>query len=323
MPNKQNKKQPQRKKKQPSKQVALIKQPTKPRVSPHEINLVCGLTDPFCKHAFGAKYPDNSNTRTLAYTRHGRQTIMTDFQGTGAFIFLPNYFNSPIVTPTSVTLAGDITWTTSFTPDTPFLAVTRYRIVSAGYRIRNIAAPLYSSGMVHVRALTPQTGASFQPMSGTSYAVSDYMDVPLQECKNLNVVVPHTSQPTINFYNPSSVPASSSMTGWQSPGFAATSCLIMGGPVDSAVLDVEYFVHYELAFDEGDQMGMIATPPPAFAPVRNAAAAKVTSSIDTFFNMGAAAIGNYLEKKAIAALGGLIGGPAGAFSAHALAITVD
>lgn len=289
-----------------------------------DVQRVCGLTDPFCGHAFGAKVPDLSNTRTLPYTRHGRRTISSNFEGSAAFMFLPQYTNDPVVTPVSVVGGNVITWETNFTPATPFANVSRYRVVSSGYRVRNISAPLYSSGMVHVRALAQQIATSFSPMDGTSYAVSDYMDLPLQDCKNLNVIVPHTSQPLINFYSPLSVPAGAAVTSWQSPGFVGTTVLLSGGPADSGVLDVEYFIHYELVFDEGDQMMILASPPPPSNSVYTAAAAKVSSTIDTFFNMGTQAVASYMEKKALTAIAGLIGGPAPALAASSmLALTVD
>jgi hypothetical protein len=273
---------------------------------------VCGITDPFCNAAAGAKYPDDSSLRTLSWSYHNRATIASNASGFGGCLLLPSLAYVPLVNSTAVAGNGDITLDVGSALPGLLSDINVFRIVSCGYKIRAVIAPLYQSGMVHIRALSQESTTGIGVVNGYSYAASQALDVRLQDCKEVTIFNPHTSAPPTNFYSSGGVTPSNVITTWSPSGFSPISVLITGAPASQVVLEVEYFVHYELMFNDVSQMTLLATPPPPANALVTSAANHITSRLTAIMATGAAAAGKEIERAAIKFIAARLGplGPA-------------
>jgi hypothetical protein len=274
---------------------------------------VCGLTDPFCDHARGAKYPDDSNVRTLPYSYQNRKSMTTTANGEAWQLLCPQYEFEPWTVASASTLSVVTAWQ-NFPSQSLIAGVDKYRIVSAGFTLNNVSAPLYSSGMVHIRAWPYE---SLSPMAGidtASYSATFSVDIPLQDCKDIAVVYSHTAQLPQVFYEESL--DTGVVINVASRGFCPVTVYVTGAPPSTTVLSLKHITHYELTFVESTGMQQLATPAPRFNPMITDAAASVTSSMKPILIEGAKRVGGYIVDKAKRALLARMGMPQ-------LAITVD
>lgn len=285
---------------------------------------VCALTDPFCSHAIGVKYPDASSLRSLPWALHSRTTITALATGNGSMMVVPNYINAPFVFGLTA-VGGVATYGTLADATVNRIAgVNAYRLVSWGMRLKNLVPPLTSGGMVHIRCLTNREGFNLATVDQVSYSRSESMDIPLQQCRDVHVVGVRTDQRPADWYPPAFNPVGVGINSWLASGFSPVTVYVSGVTPSVAILDVELFFHYELQFDDTSDLGLLATPAPVANPLLTAAASAASSTAKSLFNQGAEAVGAYLERRAAAAIGGLLGGPAGsAVAMGMLAINVD
>lgn len=61
------------------------------------VHSLCGLIDPFCSHAIGAKYPDLSSNKSLPFTYKTLDTVTTNAGGDVSFIVLPVVTADPLL----------------------------------------------------------------------------------------------------------------------------------------------------------------------------------------------------------------------------------
>jgi len=156
--------------------------------------------------------------------------------------------------------------------------------------------------MVRIRSIAAQQGALFQSMDCSSYSRSETMEVALQDCTVVSMIVPHSSQMPQVFYDPLVVTPDTGVINWTACGFTPLTIAVDGAPVSTGVLDVEFFINYEYTFDEGSAMGMLATPPPPASSLLTSAAASLSSMTTNFFSSAAHAVGERLRDRAIKAL---------------------
>jgi hypothetical protein len=264
------------------------------------VHQICGLTDPFCKHAVGSKYPDDSSLRTLAWSFHGRTIIGSDSNGVGAILLYPSYTYLPFITAATVATNGDITLPGAPVNTATFSGTSLYRIVSCGAKLRNVTAPLSSSGMLHIRSLAQENGAGLNAFNGFSYSRSEAMDIPLQDCKEVCIICPHSSSPPTNFYSSAGATPSTNVEAWSGSGFTPVSIFLSGGPVSVPIaVEVEFWVHYELMFDDTNSMTMLSTPPPPANPVVTGVANMITSSASHLLKRGGELVSEVIKRKAI------------------------
>lgn len=285
---------------------------------------VCGLTDPFCVHAIGAKYPDASSLRSLPWTLHGRTQLASNAAGNGALLFLPNYINAPFLAATAIALPPTASFG-NFSDATAnrVASVNAFRLVSWGMRLKNVVAPLAAGGMVHVRSLTNREGFGLGQVDMTTYSRSESLDIPLQDCRDVHIVGSRTDQRPADWYPAGLTGAGVIVTNWQSPGFNPVSVYVTGVPATAGILDIEFIYHYELQFDDTSDLGLLATPAPIANPLLASAASAAQSAAKHFFNQSASAVASFLERRAATAIGTLLGGPVGGATAGMLALTVD
>jgi len=237
---------------------------------------VCGLLDPFCPHANGAKYPDASSVRTLAFQIHQEAIMTTGPAGASGIVIVPTIEKNSIV---GSNVTGSVMATTVMTaPVVPKLTgASKYRIVSAGFRLSSIAAPLTASGMVHIRSFQVEDGDSLNPMDGTTYTASKSVNVPLNRLADQIIVFQRTSQRREEFYVPGDTNPTNSINDWVAPGFCPVSVLLTGGPADAGSIHVEVIYNIEYLFEEGAALQLAATPAPRSHPVVTEAASFVSS----------------------------------------------
>jgi len=287
------------------------------------VERVCGITDPFCSAANGAKYPDGSPVRTLPYTYHGRYSMSSGVNSAEAFLWHPQFTYDPFTV--ALTRAGDsvTAWANFPTATAAFAAASSYRIISSGFILRCVLAPLNASGMLHIRSWTNGDMAKYGTLLTRSYTASRCLDIPIQDVKELCVVTQRSARMP-QMFNITSDDSNVVIAGLDN-GFTPVSVYITGAPVSTQVFDVEYFVNMELVFADEDGIGLLSTPPPPSNTALTAAAAKVTSAVTTVFHRSVRATAEYVATKAAAAIAGYVGGPmaAGAVLSRGLLRDVD
>jgi hypothetical protein len=279
-------------------------------MDPMIVHQVCGLSDPFCDHALTAKYPDDSNARTLTFPQHGITTLSTNAGGGVWSIFLPQYTYGPLAAAATVSGSQASTWSDYPNATTSVIgSVSKYRIVSCGFKLRNICAPLTSAGIVSIRILSQEEDSTFNALDLQSYARSESIDIPLQDAHEVAVIIPHSSQMPQAFYPVSSDVAP--VTSAQSRGFNPVTIYVSGAPASTAVLSIEYFINYELQFYASSGMGILATPAPPANSIVTSVANTITSAGKSIFTAGAKAAAAYVVSQAKRAIAARLGGPAG------------
>jgi hypothetical protein len=214
---------------------------------------------------------------------------------------------------TAATTTGSVvnTWNNFNNTSVPTMSPSRYRIVCGGIIIRNIAAPLSASGMIHLRSWANMDLSSFLGVDLTSYANTEQLDVPLQQAKAVRALMPHTSampQTQYDVADDTAVVASA-----RTAGFAPLTIGGTGLPVSTPVFEIELVCHYELIFDATDALALLTTPSPPASAMVSAAAASATSAATGFFTETAGRVATILKERATRAIVGyLTGGRAGA-----------
>lgn len=271
---------------------------------------VCAISDPFCAAANGSKWPDSNATRTLAFQLHGSSSIICDASGNGSTLLVPgfNTFVAKSVTFDGTTAtfgaAGSIAGT-GLAPDT-------YRIVSWGFRFKNITQPLISSGLVRIRAYQQIVGTNLTTIN-TSLYTDVFDDIPLQDCKDVMVIGRKLDESFSDFVAPATTHPTGNVVNWVSPGYSAYSISIVGGPATTTAASLEFFANYELRFDDADTMQVATTPSPPENQLLKQASSYVTTNAGSIIRSGIKTVEKYIFNTAASylskALGNALGGP--------------
>lgn len=302
-------------------QAAKKKQPTKkavrskavPRAIVHQI---CGLSDPFCNHANGAKFPDVSNQKTFTISRRGRVTLNSGANGNGTMMFYPRWGYVPIAFGASGVFPVVDSWT-DFVSDGLNLSVMKYRVNTCGFTVTSIMAPLEASGELDIRSynLTPNDLLGIDVLG---YNCDQKFMCAARKVDGLAAVPSFTTVPRATFFDTSFVgnnPTSIS----SEKGFMPLVLSYTGCPVQKDCFVLEWVVNYEVAISESSPFAQAMTPPPPSNQLITDSVSRVQSTLKSnFFEKGIAAASRTIEEGAVAAVGGLLGGPQGAIAADAL-----
>jgi hypothetical protein len=256
------------------------------------VHSVCGLTDPFCEHARGAKYPDDSSIRTLPFSRTHVVPFSSNANGVQCALFRPSYSYEaawPMVAISGTTVPA---WNDFLDSTSLISGAAAYRIVSSGINIKNVTAPLYASGMVHIRVYSIEDGVSLTGIDFTTYNCSYAMDIPLQDCKDVCVIVPHTSQRPEVFYTVGADTPEVALSA--TLGYCYITVAVSGAPASSSVLSIKTITHFELVFSAASGTSLLTTPSPTRNPMITDAANYVTSSMKPVVTAGLGAVGRYI-----------------------------
>nr|UHS71476.1 MAG: hypothetical protein 2 [Sobelivirales sp.]UHS71483.1 MAG: hypothetical protein 2 [Sobelivirales sp.] len=304
----------------PEKAKAMVVSKPRPQraIRAMPVETVCGLVDPFCAAAMGAKYPDNSPTRTLPYSYHGLSTWNMAADGSQAILWHPSYSYVPLTQAFTRTGSNVTVWS-NFNALVLIANVSKYRIVSSGFIVRNILAPLNSSGMLHIRSCAVPDGTAVSVFDTLSYNVSASLDVALHNANEVTVITQHSARLPQLFNN---VADDVATINWNDNGFTPMVIYVDGAPASSVAINIEYFVNYELIFDDVSGLQQLATPPPKANSMVTSATSIVTSEVSTVFHKSVGTAAKYVANKAAQALLGYFIGPA-AVPVAAAALTVD
>jgi hypothetical protein len=262
---------------------------------------VCGLTDPFCSHANGAKFPDESSTKTLSFTGRSVTNLTSLASGNASMLIIPQLGEgfTALATAVASTSATTMDPNVQAAPWSVLTGVNSYRIVSMGVRIRNIAPLLTASGMVHVRSLANPVGGSLATYLGSSYTASQSYDVSLSDCSEECFIFEHTAQLNQVFYSQQTV---GTIAAWEAAGFNPITITLMGVPASTDCLSVEIIMHVEYSFNDGSDLALACTPPPPANPLVTQAAASVTSVLSAFAYRSAELASSAIKRYAMQAL---------------------
>lgn len=278
---------------------------------------VCSISDPFCDAAIGSKWADSAANKTMPFASRSMDSIVSGANGSGALLIIPGY-HAQISRPTAAG-AGSATFVNTSSIIPSGFMPSQYRIVSWGFTLKNLTAPLYSSGMVRIRGLS-NSGASLNILNSTLYNDFHY-DIPLQDCKEVAVIGRRLDESfhffrTPNTTNPDGFDGL--VANWVPPGWSPIFIFLEGVPPSVSVLQIEYFFNYELMFTDGDAMANVTTPSPAASPLLATASSHVTKMAGNVFTRGVrqveTAVMKFATQYLASAIGGAISGPLGAIA---------
>jgi len=317
---KQNKKKvtpgPQKPKRQPQQQQQIARRPT---FSPQALSRVCGLTDPFCDHARGARYYDSNGTHSLAYPQRRMFPLATNASGELAMLLLPNYLNEWALFGT--TSAGTCTYSGTMTPGNVLGNVGDYRIVSWGFTIKHVTTPLTASGIVSIRGFGSQVGGSYATVDGQTLNADVISDIPLQDCKDVAVIGRKANNTSAFYSDPSKTAVTGSfVTSYVGDGWDVYQVYVTGAPPSTTIAYVELFINFEVVLDDTTGMAQLMTPPPPSSSVLQAASSAVTSTATSVFKSGINSASSYIKRVASTALASYFAGP---MAGRATALLLD
>lgn len=250
---------------------------------PKLVKQVCAITDPFCEGAVGSKWPDESNAKSLAVTIRGTFPLITSASGMAAALFNPvwqyGYVTSTTFTNNVATFGNmsQFAGCSSFDPAT-------VRLVSGGLKITGIGAPLSAAGTLSICHLNSDDVVDYTNLDilDPNAQNIEYYGIPGLAEKQVCAIF-KSAGPGSRLYNPplaSHVITATNTNYWQ-PILIG----INGGAVSTAVIRIEYVLHFELQFAKGSALNLVATP----AATTNEPALSISSSIVA--TMGAAVEG--------------------------------
>lgn len=283
----------------------LIRRPT---VTPQMLSRVCGLTDPFCDHAKGARYHDGNGTHSLAYPQKRMIPLATNANGELAMLLLPNYNNEWYLFGTT---AGGVNTYSGTMTGAPVLGnVSNYRIVSWGFTIKHVTTPLTASGLISIRGLGSQLGTSYGNVDGHTLNADVISDIPLQDCKNVAVVGRRANNTSAFYTAPNSTAVvGSTPINYFGPGWDVYQIYITGAPASVTVAYLELTLNFEIILDDFTGMAQLMTPPPPSNALLETASAAVTSTATSVFTSGINTASAYIKRAAATALATYFGGP--------------
>lgn len=300
------------------------RKPAKMR-SPLNRSMICALTDPFCSHAVGAKFPDQGAQRTFTEQVKCMTTISTDAAGNHFASLAPN----PLYQSAGAGYAAG-TWTVGnfgAVGSAPFMASyvgkgVSYRINSWGAQITVISNAMSACGSVivgtgligysdtQVHSSTNYTSSkTFGGTAGSKFAV---ISKPLNEQATL-----YSQATTPNSY---------------APGWETIHINTVGGPPNTTHLMIEIVYNIEWYVDfagmasgqnANDPVMKLASPSPPQNDMLQTARSSVYSALDNIQGGTSRVIGRAIENLAtralrysVSAAAGYFGGPGAASLAY-------
>lgn len=287
----------------------------------HLIDTICGVNDPFCKHAQIARQIDSGKIRSMTYPLHFRTSFSTDANGALTAMFCPT-FSYQYATGT---VTGNSASYTTMTSTISSLSPNGVRLVTAGIVIRYIGAPLYASGVLRLRSFA-SSPSTLAVVDTSLYNCDSYMDIPSSQVKEVVCLFKKTSVPlSSTFMWPGNVQPTSTLTATLDTGYNFIQLTLIGGPASASVIEVEAFYNFEMIFSDENAMALVMTPSPPKNPTVAAASELVSSETKTFVKEGLASVARMVVSKAVYAIGAAIGVRTGnsALASRSAALLVD
>lgn len=282
------------------------------------ISKICSLTDPFCGHALGARWPDGS-ANLFPFTVRGH-TVMTTMSNGGAYTQVNTGF--PYNTLSTSSFAVNYTMAAAFTGPSTGSANTYFaqaRPVLCGLVLRSLLPVSTTQGYLIIRQ-TPQdtVGPSGVVVPGNcygaqvwTYPIAPNMEIPLV----FNPVQGTGAYDVIDQSTTTSIP-----TSWNS-----FSIEIIGSAASTNVIDIDYFFHYEGAFQASYQsLSGISNSHASDKPEVRAMVRQVSDKLTNSLTSSVMSFGERAVKFAATAVATRFLGPAaGRATNSAMAMLVD
>lgn len=262
---------------------------------------ICGVTDPFCDHALGARWPDGNALSSLPYRNRTHGTVTSFANGGTVVDFQPDNMPWGFLSPTSYA-AGYYVMPSTYTSITGSVALptyfTEYRIVSSGVVIRNLMTVMNTSGYLIIsRSTTPTTFGASVAAGTTSF--QSVLTVPITP--GMEICIANT--PLGSFSRAFHPFTSSSLSQYISPNWDVIRIEVVGAAPSSSVLDLEFFTSIECLLPVGSVLSQ--TSPPVLednvfiqhvsARIANVASNIVHNSVNAF--------GRFVYTKAVTSIG--------------------
>jgi hypothetical protein len=297
-----------------------ISQPPKKMASNGAVQKVCALTDPFCGHAIGVRWPDGS-LGTLPFTVRGHLAFSSFADGSHYVQFAPCF---PYLSLSALGRTGSVFTLNSTYASVPVGGITSYisdyRPVCCGIVIRSLTPVMTTSGYIIVRRLPGfdgtlgagvATGDTYATMTQT-YPIVPGMEIPIV----FSALSGSLARNLVSQSTTTTMPNNWDYIAVETVGAAAST----------TVLDFEFYYHFEGKLNESNQS--LAS----LAPVSNnnstalvSAATRVTGQIAKQTESTLARFGAKAVRFATEAVGTYLFGPTGGAVAGAgiNAIMVD
>lgn len=226
---------------------------------------VCSLTNPFCPDAKGARWPDNSYTKSVPYCFEYNQNINTDTNGNASSLYGPSLDYNYCAGVVTAGVAAFTTWGPN--PGIGTQAnVQRWRLTSYGIKINAQGPYMTTIGRIRVRLLSPSTGASYASVPINSIYADAALDEPvvryLEKDLWINAAPLGDNARLFQAY-----PTSGTVSSWVNPGWQTIVLSVDGGLPSTAVLSVTVFYNYEIVYNDASGMQLFAAAPPTNNPV--------------------------------------------------------
>jgi hypothetical protein len=269
---------------------------------------ICSLVDPFCKDALGGQWPDGNGSSTLTYRSHSLTPYST-FANGGTVVF------------TSPLLAYDTLPASSYIAPTYFCAtytgpgnaavnpyVREYRFVTSGIIIRNILPALTATGTIIVTRMNafpiagqPIAEGNLVGPSVTCYPIVAGMEIPL-------------------IFRPMGMAArdfalnnGTDQTGPFNLTWEVIKVEVVGAPASTPTITIEKIHNIEMSivFTQAGLAQFTNNNQIISQPLQTIAN-KITNSLGDVAYSSLKSFGMAASRMAATALGGYLGGPAGA-----------
>lgn len=297
----------------------------------------CSITNPFCDEAIGARWPDNSYTKSNGWSATScLRTIVSNATGSGCELYLP----SPQGIAVGSVTAGVCNYTSSYavtSPSTPPSGVARWRVTSWGVSVSApYISPMNAAGLVSIRLISPLTGSPLGAIDAVTQFADSKIDIPLAKLINTEqfVVPMPLGEMARLFVEGSSFGGAGpvAVSSFVNPGWQCINVAVTGTTPSTACLLVKLYYNFEIIFNDGEAASNFSMPPPHDSPILQKANSGLlervgnfiegsVSKVDALFSSKAFQIGSHLLGYATGAGPGVRAITAGSRAMHAL--TVD
>lgn len=300
---------------------------------------VCAITDPFCPGANQGRWPDNSNTKSIAWNISG-QAIFLDTLANGgcAALFVPGRGVSYSV---ATAIAGANTVGTF--PDAltavnaaSLPSMSRFRITSWGLKISCPLSRYTCKGTLAIRCFSPESLSGLTSVELMTSFADCMVDIPMQRIIDTDEYVVSMPLGTDARLFRASSEAPTLLSTGLNLGWQVVTVAGLGMPESTAgALSIYVYAHVEYTPSDGDANYSFATPPPRSNLLLQESSASTLDKVGNFVSGAASKVEALFQSKAartLAALGAgyATGGVAGAVgslmltnSAHAHIPEVD
>lgn len=319
-----------RKNKTKTKQQKQQPRPRKPRArsrvamsSPALVHAVCSITDPFCPGANQGRWPDNSNTKSIAWNIVGQPIFLDTLANGGcAALFVPgrgaSYTVATSITGTNVVGVFPDALTAVNSASLP--SMSRFRITSWGLKVSCPLSRFTAQGTLAIRCFSPETFAGLSSIELMTSFADCMVDIPLQRIIDSDEYVVSMPLGTDARLFRASAEAPTLLSTGLNLGWQVITVAGLGMPASTAgALSIYVYAHVEYTPADGDANYAFATPPPRSNLLLQETSASTLDKVGNFISGAASKVEALFQSKAVRTLatigaGYATAGPAGAVS---------